>query len=211
MGPVAVVITTGVANTASVVSGLRRCGVESELSADAARVRDASLVVLPGVGSFGAGMARLRESGLDDALRDRIDRGRPLLAVCLGLQLLCAASEESPGVGGLGVVRASVSRFGEGVRVPQFGWNRVEADAGCRLLEDGYAYFANSYRLIGPPAGAAVAWAGHGGRFVAAFEMGSVLACQFHPELSGPWGLGLIRRWASAGADIQLQTEVERC
>jgi imidazoleglycerol phosphate synthase glutamine amidotransferase subunit HisH len=75
------------------------------------------------------------------------------------------------------------------------GWNRVEAGEGCRLIESGFAYFANSYRLVDPPDGFCAAFSDHGGRFVAALERGGLLACQFHPELSGGWGLLLLKRW----------------
>jgi imidazole glycerol phosphate synthase glutamine amidotransferase subunit len=140
-------------------------------------------------------MARLRESGLDDAVANRVRTGRPTLAVCLGLHLLCEASEESPGVAGLAVLPGMVRRFPETVRVPQLGWNQVEPESECALLSAGHAYFANSYRLTDTPPGFRAAWADHGGRFIAALERGSVLCCQFHPELSGAYGLALLERW----------------
>ncbi|MCC7388576.1 MAG: imidazole glycerol phosphate synthase subunit HisH [Phycisphaerales bacterium] len=191
--PTATIVRTGVANTASVVAALARLGCACTLSDHPAEVADAELLVLPGVGSFGAGMGSLAAAGLVDALRDRIERGRATLAICLGLQLLCAASEESPGVEGLSVLDTRVERFGAGVTVPQFGWNRVESEGG--LVEPGFAYYANSYRLNEAPAGWRTAWSDHGGRFVAAIERDAVLACQFHPELSGQWGRAMLRRW----------------
>ena len=161
-------------------------------------VRDAEQLVLPGVGAFGAGMARLTELGLVEPLRERLGDERPTLVVCLGLQLLCAASEESPGVAGLGIFDLTVGRFEKAPIVPQLGWNLVKPSEGCRLLEEGYAYFANSYRITEPPPGFHAAHAHHGERFVAAFERGPVLACQFHPELSGAWGQALLARWRDA-------------
>ena len=87
------------------------------------------------------------------------------------------------------------------MRVPQLGWNRVEPHAGCRLIEPGHAYFANSFKATPPlPDGWAGATAEHGGPVIAAFERGSVLACQFHPELSGAWGRALIERWLMKAA-----------
>lgn len=198
--PVVVIVPTGVANLASVQAGLRRAGAEPRLERDPDAVATADFAVLPGVGAFGAGMAELRAAGLDQALLERVRQGRPLLAVCLGMQLLCAASDESPGVLGLGVVRQSVEHFPAGVRAPQFGWNRILPGDGCRLLAEGYAYFANSYRLPSPPAGWSVAGAEHGGSFVAAMERDRVLACQFHPELSGALGIELLRRWLEDGS-----------
>lgn len=189
------IIKTGVANIASMIAAFRRLGAEPTLTERAQDVRDGQFVVLPGVGAFGAGMSRLDDLGMRQALIERAEAGRPLLAVCLGLQLLCASSEESPGVDGLGIVPARVGRFPDGVRIPQFGWNRVQADDACELLRTGYAYFANSYRLTEIPEDWYAAWADHGGRFVGAMERGSLLACQFHPEISGKWGLGLLERW----------------
>lgn len=188
------VVPTGVANTASVFAAFARVGAAAELCGDRERLATAPRVVLPGVGAFGAGMARLSELGLVDVLRTRCAVGRPLLAICLGMQLLCAASEESPGVHGLGVFDATVRRFGGDVRVPQLGWNRVvPVQAG--LLEMGAAYFANSYRIEGIPAGCGGGTTDHGGVFASAITRGGLLACQFHPEISGAYGERLLTRW----------------
>jgi imidazole glycerol phosphate synthase glutamine amidotransferase subunit len=200
-GSSVVVVRTGTANLASVLAGLRRAGSEPVLTEDPAVVDQAQRLVLPGVGSFGAAMARLGEHGLVDVLRARLRAGRPVLAVCVGLQLLCTSSEESPGVAGLGIVDRCASRFSGEVRVPQLGWNEVSPSSGCRLLNPGgHAYFANSFRLLDAPEGWEPAYAEHGDRFVAAFERGAQLACQFHPELSGPWGAELLKRWLDDAA-----------
>jgi imidazole glycerol-phosphate synthase subunit HisH len=190
-----VVVETGLANLASVMAALRRAGADPVASGDPTAIAGAVRLVLPGVGHFGAGMARLRDLGVVEAVSERVRAEQPLLAVCLGLQLLCAASDESPGVAGIGAIEATVGRFREAPTVPQLGWNRVASGDGCRLLEDGHAYFANSYRLASPPPGWHAATSVHGEPFVAAIERGPMLACQFHPELSGSWGLALLRRW----------------
>jgi len=200
--PDVVILPTGVANTASVLAAFRRLGATPRLSEDLADVREAGHVVLPGVGSFGAAMERLRALGLVEPLKARIAADRPTLAVCVGLQVLAEASDESPGVAGLGVLPGTVRRFPSAVRVPQFGWNRVVAPAGAGLLASGSAYFANSFRLADVPAGWRAALSHHGGPFVAALERGRVLACQFHPELSGAWGLELLRRWLEGSAVV---------
>lgn len=193
--PEVLIAPTGVANTASVMAAFRRLGAEPRLAGDPGEVAAATHVMLPGVGAFGPAMARLRERGLDAALKDRIAAGRPTICICVGHQLLFEASEESPGVAGLGAIPGEIGRFaGEGVRVPQFGWNRVRPGEDCSLLEEGYAYFANSYRALAAP-GWAVAHGEHGGRFVAAVERGNVIGCQFHPELSGSYGSALLSRF----------------
>jgi len=190
-----ILIETNVANTASVRAALRRVGAAVEAPQSAADVRDAAAVVLPGVGSFGVGMAALAEQRLIDALRFRINAGRPTLAICLGMQLLCRRSDESPGVEGLGVVDAEIEPFPETVIRPQMGWNYVKTPSQSSLIQPGYAYFANRYRLAWAPNGWLCATADYDGRFVAAMQRGDALACQFHPELSGRWGLDLIDRW----------------
>jgi len=199
------IVQTGTANTASVVSGLRRVGAEPvvagqeevDVAALPEAVATAERLVLPGVGAFGAARAALEEIGVVEALAERVRAGRPTLGICLGLQLLFEASEESPGVAGLGVLPGAISRFPDTVRVPQFGWNRVTPQ-GEGLVRPGYAYFANSYLAVRAPEGWVASTAEHGGPFVAAVQRGAVLACQFHPELSGAWGLDLLARWLGA-------------
>ncbi len=195
-----VVVPTGTANMASVLAGLRRAGAEVEVSAERAVVARATRLVLPGVGTFGAAMRTLRDAGLVPELQARVAAGRPTLAVCVGLQVLAEASDESPGVVGLGCLPGRVTRFGPPLRVPQLGWNRVEPAPSMRLVAAGHAYFANSYRLESAPPGFAAAFTDYGGPFVAALERGAVLACQFHPELSTAWGLSLLSRWLDASA-----------
>ncbi len=188
------VVATGTANLASVLAGLRRAGADPQTTRDPDVVAASDHVVLPGVGALAAAMDQLQGDGLDEALRARITEGRPTLAICLGLQVLLEGSDESPDVPGLGLVDGRATRFSGDIRVPQLGWNQVEPD-GCRLLEPGYAYFAHSFRLESAPDGWSAAYTDHGGRYVSALERGAVLACQFHPELSGAWGLALLRRW----------------
>ena len=194
-----VIVKTGVANIASVVAAFDKLGAAGVLSDDPDRVYAADKVMLPGVGAFGAGMESLNSRGLSPALRERIAAGRSTICICLGFQLLCRDSEESPGVNGLGVIPESVGRFSDQVRVPHFGWNLVTPDAGCSIVQPGYAYFANSFRVLPADSlsrdGWQIARTGHDGEFVSAVERGAVVACQFHPELSGAWGQGLLSRW----------------
>jgi imidazole glycerol phosphate synthase glutamine amidotransferase subunit len=192
------IVPTGTANTASVVAALTRLGASTEEATSADDVAAAPAVVVPGVGAFGAAMARVESLGLRLALWDRIEANRPTLAVCVGMQLLAGSSEESPGATGLQVLEERVSRFADGVSVPQMGWNTVEPGQGARFVEPGWAYFANSYRFERVPTGWVGSQSDHGGTFVSALEKGDVLACQFHPELSGEWGALLLDRWLQA-------------
>lgn len=190
-------VPTGTANTASVLAALRRVGMEPVIAQDADAVAEVDRVVLPGVGSFGAAGGTVASLGMTDALVSRIGQGRPTLAVCVGMQLLARYSDESPGSEGLGIIDSKVGRFSGSVRVPQLGWNQVVPDTGSRYLTPGWAYFANSFRIDTVPDGWVGATTNYGGTFVSAMERGDVLACQFHPELSGAWGLELLERWVN--------------
>jgi imidazole glycerol-phosphate synthase subunit HisH len=189
-----VILPTGTANLASVLAAFARLDARTRIATEPAMVLDAERLVLPGVGTFGATMAGLRAAGLADPFAERARAGAAVLAMCVGLQVLFEESEESPGSTGLSVLPGRVGGFPETVRVPQFGWNRIEPEPGCRYLEAGHAYFANSFRVLQAP-DCKVARAEHGDSFVAALERGPLVACQFHPELSGSFGHDLMARW----------------
>ena len=203
-----VIVDTGRSNAASLAAALERAGADPKMSTDPAAVRAARFAVLPGVGSFGAVMDRLRAMGVVEALKARVESGLPTLGACLGMQLFFDSSEESPGVAGIGAISGAITAYGPGVRSPQFGWNRLSTpDSGAMLAraqgsEPPCAYFANSYKLDVAPAGWKTATAYYGAPFVAAIERGPVLLCQFHPELSGAWGQALLERWLSAGCAL---------
>lgn len=199
--PEVTVVATGTANTASVLAAFRRLGTRPKLSTSPAEIASARFVVLPGVGAFGPARKRLSELDLDAALGERITAARPLLGICLGMQLLFESSEETPGVTGLAAIPGNLSRFAPGPCVPQLGWNQV-VPTGCQLLEPGDAYFANTYKLDQLPSNWAGATTDYGGDFVSAVERGPILACQFHPELSGAWGERLLARWIERGMEV---------
>ncbi len=189
------IVRTGTANLASVLAAFKRIGAAPQITDSPAIVRRAERVVLPGVGAFGPAMDTLEEQDLIGALEDRIRLDKPTLAICLGMHLLGTRSEESPDAEGLGVYDAVARRFPQTVTTPQLGWNMVHAPARSRFLSSGFGYFAHSYRLVDSPPGWIAATTDYAGLFSAALERGSVLACQFHPEISGEWGLSLLRRW----------------
>lgn len=195
-----VIVDSGVANFASVQAAFARLGAASVVSSDAEVVRTAARLVIPGVGSFGSGMASLRSNGLDVSLSDACASGKPVLAICLGLQMLAEASDESPGVAGLGVLNAKCRQLPDEARIPHLGWNLVMPDESCRMVAPMEAAFANSYAMGSAPVGWSAAWTMHGAPFVSAVERGAVLGCQFHPELSGRAGAELLERWLTGNA-----------
>lgn len=198
--PEVLVVPTGSCNLASVSAGLRRAGARPVVAGDADAVADAPRVVLPGVGAFGPARRALAANGFDRALAARVTAGRPTLAICLGLQLLCEGSDEAPGVDGLGLVPGTVRGLDPSPRLPHMGWSRVTPPDAPGLIPEGWAYFAHSFALTNEPAGCRVAWSTHGVPFVAALERDGLLACQGHPELSGRWGRRLIARWLARDA-----------
>jgi len=191
------IVKTGTANMASVAAALRRLGCEPRITESVSDVVEAERLVLPGVGTLAAAMERIESMDMVSALKKRMEEGSPTLAICLGMQVLCEGSEESPDVEGLGVIPGTTKRFPEGLRVPQLGWNLIEVEAEAEVLRTGYVYFANSYRLVEVPEGWRVARCDYGGEFIAAVERGPVVACQFHPELSGRLGMDIIERWVN--------------
>lgn len=197
------VVPTGTANIASVLAAFARAGVAATVVESPSQVARSARVVVPGVGSFGAATQSLADWKIREPLIERIGDGRATLLVCIGLQLLAADSEESPDAEGLGVIPDRVRRFSGDLPVPQLGWNKIDPTSGSRLVTPGWAYFANSYRLDTVPPDWSGALADYGGTFVAALEKGEVLACQFHPELSGQWGAAVISRWLTATGETR--------
>ncbi len=167
----------GAGNVRSVALAFQR--LDAELVSD---VYEADLAVLPGVGSARAAMAGLRERGHDLALRERVAAGRPVLGICLGLQLALDETEEDGGVTGLGLVSGRAVRLTEG-RVPRMGWAQVDGGEAF--------YFAHSYAAVSP---AATAWSEG---IVAEVRSGAFLGCQFHPEKSGAAGARYLEEAAS--------------
>jgi imidazole glycerol phosphate synthase glutamine amidotransferase subunit len=197
---------TGVANLASIMAAFRRAGALPFVAGNPEELAAADFAIVPGVGSFGSAIGALRAAGMDEAVKDRITRRAPTMGVCAGMQIFFEASEESPGAAGLGIVAGTLRRFPRSLPVPQLGWNRVqpadgeEQSASPKLVRQGWAYFANSYRLTEVPEGFSAILAEYGESFIAAAERPGLLLCQFHPELSGPWGLELIKRWLKGGS-----------
>ena len=181
------ILDLGYGNTRSIALAFERLGATAVLSADAAAVEQAQRVVLPGVGAAGAAMERLRQSGLDRALRDRT---RPTLGICLGMQLMFESSEEDGGTALLGLLPGTVTalRPEPGCPVPHMGWSAIETRTSDIGLDSGaYAYFAHSYVCPDGPATAATTTYGDA-TIPAAIRSGSWWGAQFHPERSSVAG-----------------------
>ena len=190
-------------NLRSVEKALAFLGAEIRIERDPEKVRSAEKLILPGVGAFGLAMEQLRSFGLDDALRDAVAKGTPLLGICLGMQLLFEESEESPGAAGLGILPGKVLHFpaSDGLKIPHMGWNSLKVRPDSRLLaglpEDPYVYFVHSYYLKADRREDVAAQSEYGLVFDAAAEREQVFGCQFHPEKSSRTGLAILKNFIS--------------
>ncbi|WP_349239810.1 imidazole glycerol phosphate synthase subunit HisH [Patulibacter sp. SYSU D01012] len=200
------VVDYGMGNRRSVEKALQHAGVDAVVTADADELRAADGLVLCGVGAFPAGAQRLRETGLGDLVRERVDAGTPLLGVCLGMQLLFEGSDERGGDEGLGLLPGRVQRLeaGDGLKLPHIGWNLVTWAAGTTSplragLPDRTAFYhVHSYVARPEDEADVVAWGEYGTRFATAVSRGHVHGAQFHPEKSSTDGLRLLRGFAEA-------------
>ena len=182
-------------NTLSVTRALMKVGAQVNLTPDPEEVADADAVVLPGVGAFGDCMRKLRERGMDEACLEVFRGGKPFLGVCVALQVFFEASEESPGVRGLGIFPGEVVRFEvEELKVPHMGWNDLDLVRSHPVLDglDGEAfYFVHSYYPKPETPADLLGVSDYGGRFCAAAGRENLAAVQFHPEKSSLAGLRL--------------------
>jgi glutamine amidotransferase len=197
------VLDYGIGNLRSAEKALQHLGVDAALTTDPAVARNADGVVLPGVGAFGRCMEQLRESGLEPVVHEAVEAGKPFLGICVGMQMLFDASEEAPGVKGLGIVAGEVRKLTVTTeRLPHMGWNTVQIRTGSKLfdgIDDGsWLYFVHSYAPVPDDDEVVAATSDYGGRVVAAVERGPLWATQFHPEKSATNGLRLLRNFADA-------------
>ena len=187
----------GAGNLRSVENTLHELGAEFTLVRDAARLRTAGKIVLPGVGHFGQMMRSLDQMQVRDALLERIAAGVPFLGICLGLQAMFESSEEAPGERGFGLFPGVVRRFTGDARVPHMGWDSLDVRNGARLTrglpDHPYLYFAHSF--YAPVVDATAAICTYTVPYTAVLERGNVFGVQFHPEKSGPLGLQVVRNF----------------
>jgi imidazole glycerol-phosphate synthase subunit HisH len=198
--PTVVVLDYGSGNVRSAVRALESAGAEVTLTADAAAAIRADGLVVPGVGAFAACMKGLHDVGAGDIVRERLDAGRPVLGICVGMQVLFSSGvEHGVETDGLGLLPGRVEPLTAPV-VPHMGWNTVTPPPESALFAgigpDDRFYFVHSYAVHGPD-GYAATLSFHGESFVAAVEAGPLSATQFHPEKSGRTGAAVLRNWLS--------------
>jgi len=192
------IVDYGAGNLVSVKKVLAWLGQDCAITSDPGQVRNASKIVLPGVGHF-ASTAALSRSGLQDAIADAIHRGIPFLGICVGMQWMFQHSQESPSTAGLGVFEGECERFPASVKSPHVGWNQIDVAASSQLLRgvrsSSFVYFTHSFRA--PVTDTTVASCEYGGHFSAAVEREHLFGVQFHPEKSGDTGLKILSNFCA--------------
>jgi len=206
---VIVIVDYGMGNLHSVRKAFASVGEDVAISSRPEDVARAERVILPGVGAFGDAMQRLEATGLAEACRAAARAGKPMLGICLGMQLMFDASEEDPGVPGLGIFSGTVRQIiAPGLKVPHMGWNALKVRSGgagslfTGLPENPFVYFVHSYHPVPVDPDLITATAEYGGEITAAVGRENVAAVQFHPEKSGAVGLKILdnfRRIAGGG------------
>jgi len=194
------VLDYGIGNLGSVLKAFRHVGAEAALVTRPDAARSADALVVPGDGAFGAAMDEIQRRGFGDLLREAASAGRPVLGICIGMQILFEESSEHGRHRGLGLLPGHVKRLETTLPVPHMGWNRLEVERRPKLLEgipdDAHFYFVHSYFVVPEDASVIATRTDHGGRFVSMIARDNMFATQFHPEKSQRVGLKLLDNFA---------------
>ena len=204
------IIDYGVGNLFSLQSSFAAIGVKAEVTADPETIHKADRVILPGVGAFEDAARKLRESGLDRVVKAEAASGKPLMGICLGMQLLFERSYEYGVHEGLGLLKGEIrpiaERIGEGLKIPQMGWNALKIRRPSPILkynrEGDYVYFVHSYSAVNCDE-SLLATVEYGAELTACVGLGNVSGCQFHPEKSGSVGLKILRAFCETGGETE--------
>lgn len=192
------IIDYGMGNLHSVSKAVERLGYEAFVTADAKEIMEADGAILPGVGAFGDAMQNLRNTGLDEVTRYYAASGKPLLGICLGMQLLFTQSEEYGVHQGLGLLPGTVIRFQGDFKIPHMGWNKLSFHQPSPLfagLEEGHVYFVHSFHAKPERESDLLATTDYNGQVTAIVGNGNVYGMQFHPEKSSDLGMSLLRNF----------------
>lgn len=190
------IINYGSGNLRSIYNGFLKIGQNPIVSDEVSKIKDADALVLPGVGAFGSAMDNLKL--YKSAILDHIDDDKPFLGICLGLQVLLSESEESPNANGLDIFSGNVIRFPQGRKIPHMGWNQLNIESDCPILEgvgEEYFYFVHSYYANPKDKNVIMATTDYGLDVPAVLNKNNIFACQFHPEKSGASGLKILNNF----------------
>lgn len=192
------IVDYGVGNLMSVRNAMSYLGLETKITRDSADFERADAIILPGVGAFPDAWEKLSGPGLDKVLRREAER-KPILGICLGMQLLFQRSEEVRPCQGLGFVKGSVQKIQTDLKLPHIGWNSLNFQNSsplfCGIPENVYVYFVHTFCGMAENSNQVIATTNYGGPVVAAVQNGNVFGTQFHPEKSGEVGLAMLRNF----------------
>ena len=199
------ILDYGVGNLFSLRSSLAKIGADAVVTADPAVIAQADKLILPGVGAFADAAKKLRDSGLDQVLKAEAEAGKPIMGICLGMQMLFEKSYEYGEHQGLGLLKGSVvpmeGSIPANLKIPHIGWNALHFQKNSKLFryikENDCVYFVHSFYATGCE-DSLIATAEYGKELTAAVEQGNVMGCQFHPEKSGDVGLNILRAFCEA-------------
>lgn len=199
------IVDYGVGNLFSLCCSFKKIGVDAVVTADRAVIERADKIILPGVGAFGDAAKKLRETGLGDVVKEQVAKGKPLMGICLGMQLLFERGFEYGTHEGLGLLKGDVvamqGYIDEQLKIPHIGWNRLQFTKPhflFKYLQEGdFAYFVHSYHAVDCQ-DSVIATAEYGKNLTAAVAKDNVMGCQFHPEKSGDVGLRILRAFCEA-------------
>ncbi len=195
------IIDYGAGNLHSVKNALDFLGADSRVTKNPDEILSADKVILPGVGSFGNAMDNLRGNGLENTVIAAANSGKPFFGICLGEHLLFEASEESPDVKGLGILKGKVVKIPKtgSLKIPHMGWNSLTFPKESKILKgigkDPFVYFVHSYYIKPEDESVVSAYTEYGAQLAVAVERGNLFAVQFHPEKSGETGLGILKNF----------------
>lgn len=193
------IVDYGVGNLGSVYNALKRLGFSAVISSDTEEINNSKGLILPGVGAFKDAMGNLYHSGLTECIKQNACNGKPILGICLGMQLLYEKSYEDGIWDGLGILKGEIIKFDNSLKVPHMGWNNliknIDDPMGRDIGEDEYVYFVHSYYLNTEQSEEVVFWTEYGVQVPAVVRKGNVIGMQFHPEKSGNTGMKLLKNF----------------
>jgi glutamine amidotransferase len=194
------IIDYGAGNLANVKNALDYLNIQSQITADPDKILKAAKIILPGVGAFSPAMEKLNASGISDAVISRAKDGRPILGICLGMQMLFTYSEEDGRHSGLNIIPGSVKRFKPGVKIPHVGWNSLDFTNTNNAITGGvdncsYVYFVHGFKCDPDDGNDVIAWTEYGDRFASIVSRDNIYGMQFHPEKSQKSGLRLLKNF----------------
>ncbi|SHJ51639.1 glutamine amidotransferase [Geosporobacter subterraneus DSM 17957] len=193
------IIDYGVGNLKSVYKALNSLGFHTIIAKKNEEILNSNALILPGVGAFRDAMSQLSSSGLKEGLLKSVEVGKPVLGICLGMQLLFDKSFEDGEFDGLGLMEGEIHRFDKGLKVPHMGWNHlkkhIDDPIGKELKDNEYVYFVHSYYLKTKEHQNVIYWCNYGMEFPALIRKNNIIGMQFHPEKSGKTGIQLLKNF----------------